>query len=737
MPKQRGTIRNYPARGGLINTGGQSTIDELGLWELENFTTDFDGRLRKRSGVRQWGQALKQPKNNTMGFTELFNDLTHFNLDDASAGGNVDVNNTAGVLTMATTAATGGTENSELRRLSQASDGVRDVAESTQFSIRFLFRSQSGLPAQDSTDDRGFSISLRTPDSAFTRQFLFLDDGIYVLNGATAFEQVAGTDVDDGAWHVIEIQVQSAACNIIIDDGTPIATPTLGATPYIAGLPQTGVTMKARTNSNGTYKVDLDFLQAQSSVTNPFVGSGVDVVQDWSSVVPRQQHLLAIAGNTIYKDDGHQGIWRALDSTSAGDLTVLAPYQTELIIMHPNLGMRRWGGKLAPEAIPGAPKGRIGTEHLGRLWITTQDMPLRVYFSGAGNLQDWTTEEGGSFTTSGFININDPRGRRITAMMGDYYGQLIVCTESSTWRITGTSLEDFRVENISLTVGCVGPRAITRVQNDVVYLSNHGLHSLQTVQEFGDIEEKFLSMALRNRFQPNTFFDLKRIRPDYRSTVTHVPHSNRTYLGVPIEGDTRVEHIFELNHGTNQWTGPWDVDGQAAAFVLLGYPGQPLLFMGDSQGRVGFVNDDRRLDWGTDAYTAKLRSARLDGRSLSPAATRRTVKWIELRLYVLSRADGNITVSWNADGHRRGDSDTFALNVYDDNIIGDATDTTFVLDSSSETIDAERTGVISVPMDMRGKWMEFEITQSGADQDFMLAGYEIDSLPQQDDKENA
>lgn len=730
MRTLRQTLRNYPNAGGLVNSGGQASIPEVGFWETENCTSDYDGRIRKRPGVRQWGQTLKEPKPLGLRYTELFNDMSHFDVDDTLAGGNVVWNNNEGVLHLETLVASAGVNSLKVERRLQPADGTpTGGTDSGQQSVRFLFKSP-GMPAQDgAANERGLSIIIRE-DGTAVRQFLILNDGVYFRNNVLNFVKLDNTDVDDNRWHVIEIRVASTLGTVVIDEGTPVTASPLGDVSGIAitTADANQFEFRAFTNSNGAYIADIDFVMGRSSSSTPFVGSLVTNIADWNTVNPSRRQLLVAAGTTLYRDTDHTGIFKSLDDIVGDGDTELVPFFGDMVIMHPTRPLRSWGGSLVPAPIVGSPMGRLGTEHQGSLFTTTDALPLRVYFSGPFDLSDWTTAEGGTFTTSGFFDIPDPRGRRITAMFS-FYGQLLIWTETSLWSLHGQDvLSDFQLRNISMNIGCVAPRAVARVSNDLLWISNHGVHSLATTLDFGDLEEKFVSIALRNRWHSDSSFDLGRVTVSDHSTLVHVPHYNRTYVGVPLSGDADVERIFELNHSTNQWMGPWNVPARAAEYVLLGYPGAPLLFVGDENGRVGFVNDDRRMDWGADAYNMKIRTGRLGLGDL----VRFTKNWVELRLYILARALGPIRVTIQADGHPRVDSETYDTNVYED----DHADDDLVLDSDSEIIDSERVGVLTIPTDMRGKWCQVTIEQGVADQDFLLAGLEFDFTRQQDDKEN-
>ncbi len=740
MPKTRAlTLNNYPMSGGRVNAGGQATAPENSFWESVNATSDFDGRISKRPGARQWAQSLKEPALGGMAWTELFNDLSQINVNDVAAGGNVTAELVNRKLVLTTTASTGGTEIIAVSRLAQSGDGTPAVAEAQQTSIRVGFRTIGSLPAQDTDSDRGPSILLRANGLVATQQYVFHDDGIYVFDASSNFTLIPGTDVDDGRWHTLEIQITSTGSEVTIDDGTPIVVSSVGA--VASGVVENQIAFKARTNSNATYSIEFDFAMGRSGIDatvtgGVFQGAKISLIRDWSSASPIVDHLFVVAGKTIYTDEGHAGTFRTLDTAHADGLTELVPFLDNILILHPRRPTKTWGGKNAPEVVPEIPiKGRLGTEHLARLVLTTEDDPLRIFISGPSDLGDWNIGDPAHPALSAeSVNliIPDPRGQRITAMQGDYFGQLIIWTESSMWSLTGTGEADFVLRNLSTNIGCVGPRAFDRVANDIVFMSNHGMHSIATTQQYGDLQSSFLSAMISNLWNPNNQFNLPQIVSKYHSALVHIPHRNRTYLSVSLEGDTGIQSIFEFNHGTGQWTGPWKLDSEGIDFVLLGQPGLPMMIIGDQQGRVATVDDDAKRDWGTDAIPFRLRSPRLDGRSLDPSLVRRTKRWGHLRLFVLPRGKWDISIEWEVDDHPRVDDDARDQKLTEYATLTD----TFVL-GTSKIVDSERPHMIPVRLDKRGRWFEFVIEQNVVNQDIVIAGLQIDLSVSQDDLETS
>lgn len=747
MPRERVTIPIMPTVG-LSNEGLQSRTVEQSLWQAVNAEVDLSGRLIKRRGLRQWGQTLKEPASGGLRWSELFSDLSHFDHPDGTSTANISRTVSNSSLIMETTGTGAGSESLRVRRVVQSNDGTAD--STTQMSYRIFFRTHGVLPANPGAgNDYGPSIGIRNTlaGASDSTAIAFFADGIYVFN-AGSFALIGNTDIDDSRWHVLELRFTQGLLTLLLDEVVRALDATVGEfASNITSASQ--VTFKARLNPSTKYAIEYDFVQARSTRTNPFSGVPVTNLFSWTS--QNEKHLLSVAGSTIYTDTGHLGAHRSLDVTVREGLTEFVPYLGQLIILHPNLRPRFWGGTVVPVVLNDAPRTGLGTEHNGRLFVSGDiDHPLRIYFSGANNLDDWTTEEGGSFLTSGFFDIPDRRGEKVTALLGNFYGDLMAWTSSgSVWRITGNFVvlvpPDYAVLNINSTVGAVGPRAVERVSNDCLFESARGAHSLMTTDKSGSLEESFVSAAIRNRWQRDPHFGLARVRPNYLACVVHVPEEDRTYFGVQLDNEDGVNHAFVLNHATSQWSGPLSIPGGCMEYVQLAFPEIPCLMVGDEVGRIASMTNDQKADFsvppanvsGGVAYSYGLHSAKLDGRSIDPGLSSNLKSWPELRIYVLPRTDhvfviGRETDEWpilpevvaryevsrsqNA-ANRHGLTTSFVLN-------------------ESRLADAEQVVVVTVPLDVVGRWMRFYVKQEGAAEDAVVLGFEVDFIPQRKVQEN-
>lgn len=136
--------------------------------------------------------------------------------------------------------------------------------------------------------------------------------------------------------------------------------------------------------------------------------------------------------------------------------------------------------------------------HLGRLWTNNPLFPDRLYYSQTSDHTVW-----GGWGDSGAIDIGvgdgDPVG--ITAIFPTFKGDLFVAKRTKLYRITGTSPDDFVITKISDGIGCVSHNSVVAVgQDDVFWVSEKGVHSLQAVASYGDFTSNDVSVDIQKTF---------------------------------------------------------------------------------------------------------------------------------------------------------------------------------------------------------------------------------------------
>lgn len=743
MPKLENhvTIEAMPWRAGLTNQGGQATIPENALWDARNADMDSTGRMFKRKGFRKWGLTLQSAVVGGIQYTELFRDLDNWSFSET---GNDVLSELSGVNLVFTTKSTTAGSDDTYRRLSQANDGNSDSA--TQCTVNIFLRANTVLPAQAATTaDHGPAIHVRsTHANIFT--LLILNDGLYYFNGTNFVLASASVgDIDDGRWHKLQIRLTSAtAATVIVDDVGTISIPTFSSYTDVS-LSANQVGLSASTNTNGVYSMAYNLVQYRSGPSTNLENASLKVLKDWHSSNPDSSHLLAVTRDVIYEDLDQTGTFTSVDRAPNGDI-ILVPWLSELLICGSADTVRRWSGRGRLEGVPSQMPQHIiaASAHQGRVFCATSEAPLTVRYSAANDLSTWVNRDsdGNEFTSA--FDIPDAKGRRITAMRGDFYGLLIIWTENSTWvfRTVGDPLNDGVLQMVSVNIGCIGPRAHDAIGKDVLFLGRDGVHSLSTVQEYGDVSSNNVTVNLRGLWQHDNQIDQRKVIPNRKSCVVHSASLSKTVISVQRAGHSNIQSMYVLNHDTKQWTGPWEFDDtlveagggglECIEMVDFGVPSATFLFAASTLGDVAYLGNDRKADYTTsadgDGYPIQffLRSARLDCRSLNPSFIRKFKTWTYLRLYILARDGSDVRLRWNTD-HGASDTETRSLNPYKEPLL----DSTFIL-GQSPLGDPERVSVVHFKLDTRGRWLEFTVEIDGdtdaSDKDIFIAGFEVDAI---------
>jgi hypothetical protein len=218
------------------------------------------------------------------------------------------------------------------------------------------------------------------------------------------------------------------------------------------------------------------------------------------------QNYLAYAGTQLLKSTNLGGTWDVLKTgLESGKepcfetFTARAIWASTSTIDVP----QRWDGAAATTSDLGgtAPNFSFHVKHKNLLWAAgVASTPSRLYFS---DTLDPTTWSGGS---AGSIDIDPDDGDRITAIVS-HKNELIVFkgpNRMSVHRITGSSpsgSDAFARVPFVTGVGAINHNGVFRINDDVVFPSPRGLHSMAATAAFGDYVEAFLARPILSFYQ--------------------------------------------------------------------------------------------------------------------------------------------------------------------------------------------------------------------------------------------
>lgn len=173
---------------------------------------------------------------------------------------------------------------------------------------------------------------------------------------------------------------------------------------------------------------------------------------------------------------------------------------------------------------------------------------------------------------------------------------LIVFNRNTIHIIRGVSkaLKDVTVQEVTREVGCIARRTIVQVGNQIFFLSDNGVYSVN-FEDFYNL--RGASMPMSEPINPL----IKRINPDHIGNCVATYHDNRYYLAVPLDSSTENNAIFVYNFLNEGWES-LDVIDQIGwnirNFVRAGAGGINNLYVVNKDGGVHILDyrdDDKDL----------------------------------------------------------------------------------------------------------------------------------------------
>lgn len=366
--------------------------------------------------------------------------------------------------------------------------------------------------------------------------------------------------------------------------------------------------------------------------------------------------------------------------------------------------------------LPGSPpNASVCRAHLGRLWLNDKDNLDRLHYSTTFNEEEWEgTGDSGALDIG--IGDGDPEG--ITAIFPTFKGDLFVAKKTKLYRITGTSPETFRVILVSDGIGCTSHNSVAAIdQDDIIFQSLKGYHSLAATAQFGDFKSAFISKDIQGSFNDN--FVVSRLKYSWGG---YIPELNSYAIAVTDSSisSTANEAVWIYNILEQQWFRWPNVD--CASMVIVTDSDKKRPFFGGVTTRVGKGLDGTNSDTNTSGtstsidYLVKTGFIYVDSSPYSMKAFKRAA--------AIYKPDGahQLEIDTQVDG---GEIQTTTLNIESEN---DLLGSTFILDQSvlnAEFILEPRT----VTIDGYGRGIQLTFTQDQTDQKLDLQGFSVEWEP--------
>lgn len=235
----------------------------------------------------------------------------------------------------------------------------------------------------------------------------------------------------------------------------------------------------------------------------------------WFGATTRTQRLIRVGSDRSIKSD-NAGTTTALTDAGtawAGTLTKCSMLTFNnlclIAVDGSNNVVKKYAGSGDVEDLDGTPpQASLLREHLGRVWTNDKTRPDRLHYSETSDHTKWN-----GLGDSGAIDIGigdgDPEG--ITGF-ASFKGVLFVWKRTKLYKVVGEYPETFQVVLVSNGVGCVAHNSIASIDTeDLVWVSDKGVHSLQATDAYGDFSSAYVSVDIQRTFND----DISRSRLPY------------------------------------------------------------------------------------------------------------------------------------------------------------------------------------------------------------------------------
>jgi len=360
-------------------------------------------------------------------------------------------------------------------------------------------------------------------------------------------------------------------------------------------------------------------------------------------------------------------------------------------------------------ALGGSPPDfSIMAEHLDRLWTNDKANPDRLHYSSPGNPEEWN---GVGDSAAIDIGVGDGSSEPITGIFKTFKGVLHVAKGSKLYRVRGDAPENFTVELVTAGLGVVSHSSIVPVdQDDLVFASKKGFHSLAATANFGDMESKFLSRQIRPHFQSWAQGRLKFIQGAY------IPELNSVAFSVSEETDSTQSNIWLLNVELGAWYRWPSVSCEALASALISNVNT--LVLGTTDGRIIKTQNGTFTDFGSTGTSYRIKTGRI-----YPDGNPQTLKAFKSVSFFFKPL-GAFTFTLQA----QVDGGAIQSQSFSETVGGDALGVDFLLGSSILGSDWPL-GPYTVPIDGVGRGITLDVVQSSTGEQVEIYGYAIGYEP--------
>ncbi len=358
--------------------------------------------------------------------------------------------------------------------------------------------------------------------------------------------------------------------------------------------------------------------------------------------------------------------------------------------------------------LPGSPPDfSICANFLNRVWTNDKVNPDRLHYSATGNAEQWQ-----GTSDSGAIDIRpgdgDPVG--ITGIYA-FKGRVFVAKKNKMYQVVGDSPENFQVLDVSSGLGAESHLSGVAVdQDDFMFVSSKGIHSLATTASYSDFSSTYLSAKIQPTFNAFVRARLAFTQAAYLQSINSIAFS------VSSSDSNVADTIWLYNTIEKEWYRWPAMDAQSLANVLLS--NTPTLMYGTSDGKLVRTQIGTYTDFATTGIRYRVKSG-----TIYPDQSPSSIKGFKrLSLYFRPVGSYSATVRVQIDNYAE------QVLTYSQVGAGDKLGVDFILGSSLLGV----SGIFApytFPIDGYGRGCTIDIEQTGTEQQLAVYGYAIEWEP--------
>lgn len=215
----------------------------------------------------------------------------------------------------------------------------------------------------------------------------------------------------------------------------------------------------------------------------------------------RKQILVKVKGGKVLADNENNGVFTDITGSfiiDSDDRVTWEIFGNRLILCFENSRPKMWTGSgNIQELSSNAPNGSLVRKHANRLWISgVKASPHKIFYSNAFQPTVWTGLGTGSLELD--PDDEDPVG--VTALFPSARGEYYVAKQSSIYQVAGYTPSTFQVFKIIDGIGCIEHNTAVFCQNDVLFCTQYGVHSLVAAKSGFGVDTDMLSFPVHNLF---------------------------------------------------------------------------------------------------------------------------------------------------------------------------------------------------------------------------------------------